>query len=339
MIAAVTPRMKQDMTRPTVLLWTPWTAHQQAMHQALRDAPGIELIAATNEAEAVAAMAHADVALFAGVGGGYPPALAQAVHAAPRLRWLQLLSTGQEALDQHGVPPQVTVTSVGNSSAAVVAEHAMALLLALVRQLPDAAVQGRQEKWDRGLAARIGSVEGQVLCLAGYGRIGKELAMRALAFGMKCIAVNRSGRNDAPELAQAVFPVERLHEALAQADAIAISLPLARDTRGLFGAREWAACKRGARVVNVGRGAVIDTDSLVAALQSGQLAGAGLDVTDPEPLPDGHPLWTAPGVLVTPHVGGAGSPAGLQRLAELVLENVRRFKAGEPLTNTVDLAG
>jgi phosphoglycerate dehydrogenase-like enzyme len=126
-----------------------------------------------------------------------------------------------------------------------------------------------------------------------------------------------------------------MHEALAQADALAISFPLTNDTRGLFGAREWAACKRVALVVNVGRGAVIDTDSLVAALREGQLAGAGLDVTDPEPLPDGHPLWTTPGVLVSPHVGGAGSEAGLKRLAGLVQENIRRFREGEGLLNVV----
>ena len=115
-------------------------------------------------------------------------------------------------------------------------------------------------------------------------------------------------------------------------------MPLANDTQGLFGAREWAACKRGALMVNVGRGAVVDTDALLAALQAGQLAGAGLDVTEPEPLPDGHPLWTAPGVLVSPHVGGAGSQAGLDRLAALVQENIRRFRSGEPLLHAVDVA-
>jgi phosphoglycerate dehydrogenase-like enzyme len=308
------------------------------MHAALRDAPGIELVAAANEAEAIAALPRADMAMFACVGPAYGPALAQAVHHAPRLRWLQLLSTGHEALLQHGLPAHVTVTGVGNSSAAVVAEHAMAMLLALARRLPEATLQGQHAKWDRSLAASVTSLEGKTLCLAGYGRIGKELARRAQAFGMRCIAVNRSGRNDAPELAQQVFPMERMQEALAQADAVAISFPLTQATRGVFAQREWAACKRGALVVNVGRGATLATDSLVAALHEGQVGGAGLDVTEPEPLPEGHPLWTAPGVLISPHVGGAGSSAGLQRLAALVQENIRRFRVGEPLLHTVDLA-
>src|SRR4051812_9094821 len=103
----VRPGVKKRMTNPCVLLWTPWTSHQQAMKEALRDAPGMELVAAADEAEAVATLARADVALFAGVGFGYSAALAQAVHAAPRLRWLQLLSTGHEALEQRGVPSQV----------------------------------------------------------------------------------------------------------------------------------------------------------------------------------------------------------------------------------------
>ena len=327
------------MTKPCVLLWTPWASHQQAMHEAMRAMADIELVAAANEAEAIATLPRADMAMFAGVGTAYGPALAQAVRAAPRLRWLQLLSTGQEALEQNGVPAHVTVTGVGNSSAAVVAEHAMALLLALARRIPEAAVQGQRAKWDRSLAANVTSLEGKTLCLAGYGRIGKEIARRAQAFGMRCIAVNRSGRNDAPDLAQQVLPVARMREALAQAQALAISLPLASDTQGLFGAREWAACKRGALIVNVGRGATIDTASLVAALHEGQIGGAGLDVTEPEPLPDGHPLWTAPGVLISPHVGGAGSAEGLKRLAALVQENIRRFRAGEPLLHGIDVAG
>lgn len=185
----------------------------------------------------------------------------------------------------------------------------------------------------------MASVEGRTLFLADYGRIGQEIAPRAQAFGMRCIAVNRSGRNDAPELAQQVFTIEPLHEALAQADDIAISLPLAKDTQGLFRAREWAACRRGALMVNVGRGAVIRNDSLAAALHEGQLVGAGLDVTEPEPLPDRPPLRTAPGVLVSPHVGGAGSTEGLKRLAALVQENIRRFRTGQPLLHTVDAAG
>ncbi|WP_186510860.1 D-2-hydroxyacid dehydrogenase [Caenimonas sedimenti] len=323
-------------TCPTILLWTPFTGQQRMLAEGLRNA-ACELVAVASEAEAIAALASADGALFAGVAQGYSPALAQAVLQAPRLRWLQLISTGQEAVEQHGLPPRVAVTSVGDTAAGVVAEHAVALLLALGRRLGDAAVQGARAEWNRAYAARMDSLDGRTLCLVGYGRIGKETARRVQGFGMRCIAVNRSGVGDVVGSVQQVLPLARLHEALAQSDAVSLSLPGTAETHRLFGAAEWAACKRGALVVNVGRGTVVDTASLVAALHSGHLAGAGLDVTDPEPLPADHALWKAPGVLITPHVGGAGNPQGVARLAALIVENVRRFGAGEELLHPVQI--
>jgi lactate dehydrogenase-like 2-hydroxyacid dehydrogenase len=193
------------------------------------------------------------------------------------VRWLQLVATGREGLDAHGVPARITVTDVGTTSDAVVAEHAMALLLALARRIGPATLATQGATWARDEVLRgIRSLEGMTLCLAGYGRIGKEIARRAQAFGMQCIAVNRSGHNDAPGLATEVLPLTELHRALARAQAVAISLPASPQTLHLFDRAAWAACPRGALVVNVGRGAVIDTDSLTEALHCGQLAGAGL---------------------------------------------------------------
>jgi phosphoglycerate dehydrogenase-like enzyme len=325
------------MAHPTLLLWTPFTGQQRLLEPALREAR-CELIAVASEAEAVAALPRADAALLAGVALGYSPAIAQAVRAAPRLRWLQLLSTGQEAVEQQGgVPEHVEVTGVGDTAAGVVAEHAVALLLALARRLDVAVLQGARADWSRSYASRMDSLDGRTLCLAGYGRIGKEIARRAQGFGMRCIAVNRGGTGEVDGCVQQVLPLARLHEALAQADAVAISVPGTPATRHLFGAAAWAACKRGALVVNVGRGSVVETASLVDALQAGQLGGAGLDVQDPEPLPPDHALWRAPNVLITPHVGGAGNPQGVARLAELIRENMRRFDAGEPLLHRIAL--
>ena len=317
--------------RPCVLLWTPLTGQRAALADGLRPLD-IELIDAGDEAAAIAALERADAALLAGVASGYTAALAAAVRRAPRLRFLQLIATGTEGLERHGVPPHISVADVGEAMAAVVAEHAMALMLALARRIPEAALQGARGVWNRpAVMAGIGSLEGKTLCLVGFGRIGKEIARRARAFGMGCIAVNRSGRNVAPELAGEVFPIGLLPQALSQADVLAISLPDAADTRGLFDARMWSACRPGALVVNVGRGAVVDSDALVAALASGHIAGAGLDVTEPEPLPEGHPLWNARGALITPHVAGAGSPQSLQRLTALIAENLSRFAARQPL--------
>ena len=318
-----------------VVLWTLFTSQLQALAAGLRNEEGITLVVPADAEAACAALQEADAALLMGASPGYSAALAQAVRAAPRLRWLQLISTGQEGVEAHGVPPHLTVTGVGETAAPVVAEHALALLLAVARRIGDAAVQGARAEWSHAHAADITSLEGRTLCLAGYGRIGREIARRAQAFGMECIAVNRSGRNDAPDLARTVYPLARLHEALAQSDAVAISLPDAPGIRGVFDAAAWRACRPGSLVVNVGRGTVVDSDSLAAALAEGHIAGAGLDVTDPEPLPPQHALWRAPGALITPHVGGAGSAAGMARLLELLRDNLRRFRTGEPLRHGV----
>lgn len=325
--------------RPCVLLWTPLPGQRTALAAGLHD-QGIELICAQDEAEALAALARADAALLAGVASGYTAALAAAIRSAPQLRFVQLIASGVEGIEQHGLPAHIVVAGVGDTMAPVVAEHAMALLLALQRRLGEATVQGLHGVWNRpAVLAGLGSLEGKTLCLAGYGRIGKEIARRAHAFGMRCIALNRSGRSDARDLAAEVLPLARLTDALGRSDAVALSLPEAAETRGLFDARAWAACRPGALVVNVGRGTVIDTDALVAALESGHIAGAGLDVTDPEPLPDGHPLWTVPGVLITPHVGGGGSPKGAERLLSLVEDNLSRFRSGQPVRHAMTLGG
>ena len=321
---------------PRVLFWTRITEQLKALPAAL-DQSAVELIVCHSEAEALAALPSVDAALLPGVAVSYSPELAQALGAAPRLRWIQLVATGREGLDALGAPAHVTITDVGTTAAAVVGEHAVALLLALARHIGPAALMTERATWTRNEVVQgMRSLEGMTLCVAGFGRIGKETARRAQAFGMDCIAVNRSGHNDAPELAREVFALTDLHDALNRSDAVAISLPASPATDGLFDASAWAACRRGALVTNVGRGTVIDTDSLVQALHSGQIGGAGLDVTEPEPLPDDHPLWSAPNVLITPHVGGSASRAGTQRLARLVEDNLRRFARGEPLLNVVD---
>lgn len=321
--------------RPRILLWTPLAGQRAMLAEGLRDLD-LELICAGDEAEAVAGLAGADAALLAGVASGYTAPLADAVRRASRLRFVQLIATGTEGLERHGAPPHIVVCGVGDALAAVVAEHAIALLLALQRRLAEAVLQGSRGIWNRpAVLAGLGSLEGKTLCLVGHGRVGKAIARRAQAFGMHCIAVNRSGRRDAAGLATEVFPLARLADALGQADVVALSLPETPETRGLFDARAWSACRAGTLVVNVGRGAVIDTDALVSALESGHIAGAGLDVTEPEPLPEGHPLWSAPGALITPHVAGGGSPKSAQRLLTLVRENLARFSRGQPLSHVM----
>jgi phosphoglycerate dehydrogenase-like enzyme len=310
-----------------VILWT--QVATQVVAQGLRAVDGVDLVVATHEAEAIAQLAEAQGLVIGGHEGGYTAAVAAAVRAAPKLQWLQITSTGQDGIDRFGTPAALPLGGIGDAYAPVVAEHALGLLLALGRRLDESFRQAQQARWDRGQTVRMSSLEDSTLCIAGFGRIGQCIAQRARAFGARSIAINTSGRLPDDRLAERAYPLAALDQALAEADALVIALPLNAQTRGSFGAAQWAACKPGVRVVNIGRGALIDTPSLVEALLSGQVGAAGLDVTDPEPLPSDHPLWGCPHLILTPHVGGGGSPRSQQRVVQAIGANVRRFIAGE----------
>lgn len=251
------------------------------------------------------------------------------------VRWMHFISAGREGYEELGWPPGVTVTYASGAVAPGVAEHAMALLLALGRRVPDLVrTVMPQRAWDRTLVApKARSLEGGTLAIVGYGQIGRELAQRARAFGMRIVTVSRSPVRDA--LVDEALPLSSLRQALAQADAVAVCIALTPETTHLLGEAEFAACRPGALLVNVARGPVLDQAALVRALHSGRIGGAGLDVSDPEPLPAGDPLWDCPNVLVSPHYAGSGNPRSVQRLAESVAGNVRRLAAGEPLRHVV----
>jgi D-3-phosphoglycerate dehydrogenase len=210
----------------------------------------------------------------------------------------------------------------------VLAEHALALLLAAAKGLPQAA---RASSWHEHRPRRLA---GSTVGLVGAGAIGRSLASLLAPLRLTILAVNRSGAPVAGA-AETVGP-GGLHDVLGRCDYAVLSAPLTQSTRRLIGAPELELLGPNGWLVNVGRGAVVDTDALVAALESGRLAGACLDVTDPEPLPDGHPLWSLPNVLMTPH---AANPPGthLPALAERVEENVRRFGNGLPLLGVIDV--
>jgi phosphoglycerate dehydrogenase-like enzyme len=177
------------------------------------------------------------------------------------------------------------------------------------------------------------SIAGKTMLVVGLGGIGTEVARRAAALDMRVIGTRRSSR-EGPEFVDYVGLSDELLELAAEADFIANTLPLTAETTGLLDEKFFNAAKRGAILLNVGRGRTVVTDDLVAALESGQIGGAGLDVTDPEPLPADHPLWQMDNVLITPHVAGRGGAR--VRHGILLKENLRRFAAGEALLNVVD---
>lgn len=254
---------------------------------------------------------------------------------AKRLRFIQSFTAGYEGLQAHGVPPGVMVANAGDSWSPAVAEHGMALLLALVKCLTPAIRNQPRHAWDRAHSVRMGSLEGRTLAVVGFGGIGRAFARLAKPFGMRVIGLSRSAQPD--PLADEVRPIGELEAALGQADVVLVSAPYSKETHYMIGAPQLAACKPGALLINLARGGLVDPVALAAALKSGQIGGAGTDVTDPEPLPADDPFWDAPNLIITPHVAGASGPVGRNRLAEFIGANVARFVAGEPVSHVVTL--
>ncbi len=173
------------------------------------------------------------------------------------------------------------------------------------------------------------------MLIVGMGGIGTQIAKRANAFGVRVMAVDP---NEAIIKPAFVFSLERpatMMERIPQADVVVLACPLTKETKGMFGASQFGAMKKSAQFINIARGGLVDQQALLDALKKGAIAGAGMDVTDPEPLPDGSPLWNMPNVVISPHLGGQ-SPGASDRQWRLFRENIRRFVAGEPLLCVVD---
>jgi phosphoglycerate dehydrogenase-like enzyme len=245
------------------------------------------------------------------------------------IRWVQLPSAGVDRWLRLGLlDERRTWTGAQGAYADDVAEHVLAFVLAAARRLPQAA---KSRTWARDEGRRLA---GATVGIVGAGGIGEAVVARLASFGVRILALSRSGR-EIPG-AERSLGADSLHELLGESDYVVLALPLTDESRGLIGRRELDLIGSEGWLLNVARGAIVQTDALVAALREGRLAGACLDVTDPEPLPDGHPLWELDNVLITPHVA---NPPRLEIdvLAGRLEENVRRFVAGEELLGPIDL--
>jgi phosphoglycerate dehydrogenase-like enzyme len=245
----------------------------------------------------------------------------------PRLRLLQVLSSGAEQVIPL-VPPGVTLATARGGPSPSVAEWIAAVILAQERRLPAFIDAQRAGHW--APATHGESLAGKTALIVGYGSIGATVESLLAPFG---VAVERVA--DQPR--DGVLGLDGLPAALGRADIVIMLVPLTPATRGMVDAAFLGRMRDQALLVNAARGPVVDTDALLAELQAGRLRAA-LDVTDPEPLPDGHPLWSAPGVLITPHIAGATAET-LHRAASLVRDQLTRYAMGDPLRNVVGAEG
>ncbi|MFC7450776.1 D-isomer specific 2-hydroxyacid dehydrogenase family protein [Rhodococcus daqingensis] len=275
-----------------------------------------------------APMADARALVWAAEPDRFPDDLPESI------RWVQLYSAGVEDWFTAGIiarHPDVVWTSAAGAFAATVAEHAFALLLAGVRALPEhlAATTWRQ----REFFDKVGTLRGARVAIIGAGGIGRALIPMLASVGAIVVAVNRSGR-PVPGAAE-TLAADRVDEVFGRVDHVVVAAPATAATRHLVGAPQIAELGPRSWLINVARGSLVDTDALVTALRDNTIGGAGLDVTDPEPLPDGHPLWTLPNAIITPH---DSNPPAVRppAFADHVATNVQRFVAGEELLARID---
>lgn len=227
----------------------------------------------------------------------------------------------------------ITVTNNSGVHASTIAEHLLGMMFAFTRGFPEMVHNQTKHVWKRP-STDVVELGYQTLAVVGLGDIGHALAIRAKALGMNVVGSRRRS-NDPMEGVDQLYSPDQLHEMIAHADHVAITLPSTPRTRGLFGTAEFAAMKDSAIIYNIGRGDIINQDELIDALNNGVIAGAGLDVTTPEPLNEDSALWDTPGVFITPHFSGS-TPYYWDRGIEIVAENIRRLRNDEPLFNVVD---
>ncbi|MFC6800223.1 MULTISPECIES: D-2-hydroxyacid dehydrogenase [unclassified Haladaptatus] len=232
-----------------------------------------------------------------------------------------------DALEDHGV----AVTNAGGIHAPGIAEQALGNMLVFTRRLHEGWRQKQRAEWRH---FQSGELTGSTVTVIGLGSIGQTLVKRLDGFDVTTIGVRYTPEKGGPTDEVVGFEEDAIHDALARSDYVVVACPLNDLTQGLIGADEFATMPPHAVLVNTARGPIVDTDALVSALRSNKIRGAALDVTDPEPLPADHPLWTLENCLITPHTGGH-TPKHWDRLADIVAENVARLEAGEELENQV----
>ncbi len=250
-----------------------------------------------------------------------------------KLRWIQLASAGAEGLLNQQPPQHLQLTNSSGLAATPIGEWVLTFMLMHAKQMPLALDQQRNATWKR---YRVTTLRDSTVAVIGLGAIGGEVARLSHAFGARVIATRRSAQpGDSAEFVDALFPADALHEVLAQADYVALCVPGTNETRRLIGAAELAGMQPNAVLINIARGTVVDWGAMCDALRASNLAAVYTDVSDPEPLPPDDPSWQVPNLFITPHNSG-NQPDYVDRAADLLIENLRRYLQSEPLANVVE---
>ncbi len=291
-------------------------------------APDVNFVRATTDEELLHEIQDADALL------GLRPT-SEMIQRAERLRWIQVGGVGVERMRfPELVNSDIVLTNARGETAINIAEHVMALILAFTRTIHITIKRQMDKVWESRANLPVLEIAGETLGILGLGSIGLQVAKRATAFDMRILAVDPT-QTYKPDYVEALWKIDRFHDMLGQSDFVAICCPLTTETESMMGANEFHTMKPTAFLINIARGGIVDQIALVEALQAKEIAGAGLDALDPEPLPQDSLLWEMDNVIVTPHHAGQ-SPKAPGRTFDLFCENLKRFVAGEPLINVVD---
>ena len=318
-----------------VLIHSPfrmWNIPLEHIERLRREFPGHGFLHARDDAAAMPLLTEADVAFSSQINPDH-------LNAAPRLRWIHSPAAGVGGmLYPEMLASPVLLTNSRGIAAETIAEHVLAVTLALFRRLPLAVVRQAQKTWAQDeISASPGNrtLSGASVVLIGLGAIGASTALRMHALGATVTGIRRRADAPVPAGVTDVHGRADLRHVLPHADVVVIAAPQTRETRGIIGAEELAVMKRDAVLVNVSRGGLVDEQPLIAALREGRLGGAALDVFRREPLAADSPFWELPNVLITPHTAGMRRDHW-DRATDLFVENLRRFERGDELLNVVD---
>jgi phosphoglycerate dehydrogenase-like enzyme len=300
----------------------------------LQEFPEVDVVKATNLETLSDALDGAEI--FHVYNSAFTPEFAQLVRDKGRaLKWIQFTTVGIDIALKAGLPEGVWVTNSGDVSQRVLAGHAIALMLGVMRGFRRFEPLRAQRNYARQILPRyMMAPDGARMVILGMGRIGQDIARKAKAFDMEVICITRAAAPAVPEIDQ-VVPREKVSEVLPTADVVMNAMPLDPGTQGFMSAERIALMKETAVFVNISRGKVVDEAALARALGERRIMGAGLDAFAQEPLPADSPLWDLPNVLMTPHVGGNGGRELWRRMSDLVRDNTRRYLSGAPLKHVV----